>query len=147
MRRRWQWPIYLEGCGAVFSSAVNWPLAAVEKGTATRESKPRDPASAWERARRELNGTADPSRSQMPPAFEQARLDELINEIVKVLPEATNFRHLKPEQFVFITIAGADEANAPLRLTLKARKSDIDEAAGGKITPQEFAQRVVRRIG
>jgi hypothetical protein len=35
----------------------------------------------------------------------------------------------------------------PVRLTLKARKADIDQAAKGTLTPEAFRQRVARRIG
>ena len=140
-------PIYVEWCGAIFSASVNFPLAPAGKGSATREARPRDQASAWERARRELKGENSPVQGQPPPAFEQAKVDELIDAIVKVLPEATNFRHLKPDEFVFVTVAGVDEDAQPVRLTLKAKKVDIDAAAGGKITAEEFAKRVARRIG
>jgi hypothetical protein len=46
-----------------------------------------------------------------------------------------------------VTISGADDTGNPKRLTLKAKKSDIDDASTGKIKPDEFAKRVAHRIG
>jgi hypothetical protein len=48
---------------------------------------------------------------------------------------------------VFVTVSGFDETGLPVRMTLKARKADIDQAAGGKIDADDFKQRVARRIG
>jgi len=46
-----------------------------------------------------------------------------------------------------VTIAGYVDAGAQLRLTLKAMTSDIDRAANGGLTPDDFKARVARRTG
>jgi hypothetical protein len=143
-------PQYVEGAGAVFSLAVGFPLAPVGAADAKAGDKPRDPASKWEQAKRELGAMGQPKRKGAPPeplVFEQAKLDQLQGALVKLLPEASNFRHLKENESVFITVTGIDEGGAPVRLTMRAGKADIDAAAAGKVTPGEFAQRVARRIG
>lgn len=149
-------PMYLEGCGAVFSSTVNLPLAAADKGTAKPNERPAGSASAWDRAKSAIAASsrnADGSqvvsgRAMFPPIkFDQGKVDELVSAILKVLPEAKNIRHLKDDEFVMVTIAGFDEAGVPVRLTLKVKKSDIDGAASGKLAPPDFKARVALRIG
>ncbi len=149
-------PMYVEGGGAVFSAAVDFPLADADGGTTSqREAKPREPDSKWVRAKREvisrgLIATGTPGVELdfvQPPAFEQAKLDALRAAVIRLLPEAANFRHLANNESVFVTIVGTNDAGAPLRMTLKASKADIDAAAAGTIKPEEFAQRVAQRIG
>src|SRR6185436_6595187 len=79
--------------------------------------------------------------------FDQDKLDSLIDGILKILPEANHIRSLKADESVIVTIAGSDDAGNATRLTFKAKKSDIDDTAGGKITRDEFKQRVTKRIG
>ena len=82
-----------------------------------------------------------------PRKFSQALVDELIDSALSVLPEAKNVRHLGTDEAVFVTIAGVDAAGEPARLTLKAKKADIDKAASGELTPEQFKERVAKRIG
>jgi len=142
-------PTYIEGTGAVFSASVNWPLAASPNGAPRAAGKQRDRISAWETARRELKGAPkDPNMVDVDvPAFEEERLNRLVSSIVKVLPEAKNFRHLKENESVFVTVSGADESGSPRRLTLKASKADIDAAAGGTIDAEALRQRVAVNVG
>lgn len=146
-------PMYVEGAGAVFHADVNWPLAPAGGAGGTKDDRPRDAASKWDRAKRELSGrrlrvNVDGKTLTSPPlVFEQARLDVLREALLAVLPEATNIRHLAEDENVFITIQGSDDGGTPVRMTLKASKADIDAAAAGKITAEEFAQRVAQRIG
>jgi hypothetical protein len=79
--------------------------------------------------------------------FDQGKLDALVDALIKALPEANNIRHLKGGESVFVTITGIDEGGQPVRLTLKAAKADIDAVAEGKLTVEEFAKRITRRIG
>ena len=143
-------PMYVEGAGAVFSATVNWPLAAA--GAGKKDDRPRDPESKWEVAKREIAGSNLPRRGKPgdviePPVFDQARLDTLRNNLLTVLPEATNIRHLKPNESVIVTVQGVDEAGHSVRMTLKATKADVDAAAAGKLSSADFAQRVAQRIG
>jgi hypothetical protein len=147
-------PTYIEGLGAVFNYRVSVPLAAGEGGgsAGTRPAPP----SAWETAKRELtvrrggewHGFTPNKKAtiEMPP-FDPAKLDQLTSAVIKTLTEAKNMRHLKENDVVIVTLSGTDDSGKPLRMTLKARKSDIDQAAGGAMTPEAFAERVARRIG
>jgi len=90
-----------------------------------------------------VDGDEGPS----PLVFDQGRLDELRTNLARVMVEAANIRQLKENESVFITIAGIDDGGAPVRMTLKASKADIDAAAAGKLNPDEFAKRIVQRIG
>jgi hypothetical protein len=148
-------PTYIEGAGVVFTTSASFPLVPDENAT-TRPDRTRQQPSAWNRAKRELNGDgrsgvtwfgADAAADFTPPVeFEQAKVDALVEAVVKALPEATNFRHLKDGEHVFVTVVGYGESGVPARLTLKAKKADIDAASRGTITPEEFKSRVVSRV-
>jgi hypothetical protein len=138
----------------VLSTSVAWPLAPGDdaRGGGNKDGeRPRDRASAWERAKRELKSHGRPNGPDgeplPPPEFDQARLDALVDSITRMLPEASNFRHLKDGESVFVTIAGSDENGSPVRMTLKAKKSDIEEASHGRLAPEAFKTRVARRVG
>jgi hypothetical protein len=140
-------PTYIEDCGVLFTFGVNFPLASAANATG-KPAQPPEPESAWDRAKREIDnrGPARPDPSA-PLSFDQAKVDSLLNSIVSILPQAANFRHLNDGEFLFVTIASTDTARAPIRLTLKAKKSDINDAFHGTITPDEFKKRVAWHIG
>jgi hypothetical protein len=159
-------PMYVQGAGVVLSAAVNWPLAAApaEEG---KGAQPRKADSPWERAKQEISGDTGgdvPGEAvvvdggvgfryvakrdgESQPVFDQKKLDHLLDDILTVLPQASNFRHLKASESVIITVVGTDDAARPVRLTVKAKKSDIDDAAAKKVDAATFKQRVTQRIG
>jgi hypothetical protein len=146
-------PMYIEGCGAVFSASVTLPLATGDDQKAGGDEHPKPTSSAWDRAKGEIgfhagqaNGSVQFFFAPESVPFDQSKLDNLINCIVKVLPEAAHIGGLKDDEAVIVTITGTDDAGIPKRLTLKARKSDIDAAASGKIKPDDFAQRVAHSV-
>jgi hypothetical protein len=151
-------PTYVEGAGVVLTTGAGFPLAPDPSAT-TRPDRPRQQPSAWDRAKRELSGGGKRQGIEWfaeggelavedEPAvpFEQSKLDALVDAIVKVLPEASNFRHLKEGEHVFVSVVGYGETGLPARLTLKAKKADIDAASRGTITPEEFKSRVALRV-
>jgi hypothetical protein len=162
-------PTYVEGAGVVLTTSAGFPLAPDANAT-TRPDRPHQPPSAWDRAKREINGGgggggdgrgrgSDLDRARWlvdggelgvdedwHVQFDQALVDALVDSIVKVLPEATNFRHLKDGEFVFVSVVGYGESGLPARLTLKAKKADIDAASRGAITPDDFKKRVTSRV-
>jgi len=149
-------PMYIEGCGALFSCTLNvMPLAGSDASTVASGADASE-ASAWERAKNEI--AAGRTRSDGPTAgssratsaatkFDQAKLDELVDSILKTLPQAKNMRHLGAEEFVIVTMAGFSEAGSFTRLTLKASKSDIDGVASGRLKPEEFRARIASNFG
>lgn len=182
-------PMYLEEYGAVFSYAVNFPLATAKKTEAKKPANEASPDSAWERAKREVEGSRNgPELAGGPPtpasdaeyrraaesfqqrygiamsggnpygaaagftfapptAFDQAKVDALVNGVLSALPEAKNMRHLKESEALVVTISGRDDMGVPMRLTFKAKKADIDQAGTGTLTPEEFKTRVARNLG
>ena len=143
-------PMYIEGLGCVFTCRAGIPLAEGKSGATTKGTLQVQP-SAWDRARREISGQgrleyAELKLKQPQLNFDHAALDRLIESILKTLPEATNMRHLAAEQYVIVTVVGADEDGTPMRLTMKAQKNDIDGAAKGTLTADDFAKRVLHRI-
>jgi hypothetical protein len=53
---------------------------------------------------------------------------------------------LKDGEHVFVTVVGYGETGLPARLTVKAKKADIDAASRGAITPEAFKSRVASRV-
>jgi hypothetical protein len=145
-------PMYIEGAGAVIAARINSPLQAAKEAGDNKEEKVGTGSSAWQQAKAELdagNSRVDgrllyKKGSGPTPAV---KAEDLIDAIVKILPEATNMRTLKPDENVIVTISGVNDTGVAVRLTLKVKKSDIDDAASGKITAEEFKQRVAHRIG
>lgn len=150
-------PMYIENCGAVFGFSVNATLAAAGKEPQASAESPGDAQSAWEWAKRELKnddaGTLPPGfpggamPRMQPKPFKKNVVEGIVDAALKVLPEAANLRHLASDDAVIVTIAGVDAAGTPVRLTLKAKKSDLDQAASGELSPKELKARVARRVG
>lgn len=184
-------PIYVEDFGAIFSYRVGFPLAAGAQAATRKTEKPT--GSAWERAKKEIEGpqngpgaAAQPgfapeqraaferryglqppssrsvadmygqrygiAPSAPPPGaaaveFDPAKVDALVAAVLAVLPEAKNIRQFKESEYVIVTIAGPSDSGPPVRLTFKVKKADIDAAASGKLTPEEFKKRVARNLG
>ncbi len=104
--------MYVEGLGPLFMIKVNFPLLPPPKV----EPKP-EPAAAsseWERARKEVVGTAgdedNPWRNLTTggPQFNPEQVDALKNALLTVLKEAANIRQLKPTDFVGLSVFGTD---------------------------------------
>ncbi len=154
-------PMYLDGCGAVFSYDTDIALAASGKKTEPKQEK--KTTSAWDNAKRQVTSSSysndnvqvwvHSSQSgfsnldKQPREFDAAKLDELSEAVIGMLVEARNIRHLKTGESVIVTISGSNDAGEPARFTFKARKEDIDLFAGGKINLEEFKKKVARKVG
>ena len=156
--------LYLDNYGALFFLKVNFPLTA----PAERHQEEKSPGdSAWEEARQELYGQRGQGNvaGELGEEFVQERVDKLKETLFETLKNATNIRGLKSEDYVTICVSGgggsgrvrkikgnppaADGGNfvlaaqpgVPARrsvLTLRARKSEIDEFAKGKLSLEQF---------
>lgn len=80
--------------------------------------------------------------AEMPAPFSEERVALLRKGIVAALLEAKHFRHLKPEEFVTVTVSGENDVGQAVRWTLRAQKADIDAAGAGSITVEQFAGKV-----
>jgi hypothetical protein len=158
-------PMYLEGIGPLFMIKVNFalmrPPKTEEKAGHTPESD-----SEWTEAQRDVFGPEDaaPEESSVrDSSYTDEPVELLKKELVGSLKNAANIRGLKPEEFVNIAVFGHA---APARmkstrlatggssagyemdiskgsvLTLRARKSDIDAFAAGKLEPEAFKAKV-----
>jgi hypothetical protein len=94
-----------------------------------------------------VTGLGHPVPQSGSQAFDASRLEELVDEVIRDLGEAKNIRHLPKGECITVTISGTDDAGAPIRLTLKAKKEDIDDLASGKLDQEAFKKKVLRTVG
>jgi hypothetical protein len=144
---RWVEASYIEGFGAVFNLKVRFPLvsaAAPDKDTPSSQLD-----SEWEQARRALaGGTQDDPRRQNP--YEKARrfnpnlVETLKKRVVELLRNASNLRHVQPEEWVAVTFSGPPNDLANRRKAFggpgqAGLQEEAPDAAykGGQVKPKE----------
>jgi hypothetical protein len=147
---RWVEASYIEGFGAVFNLKVRFPLvsaAAPDKDTQSNQAD-----SEWEQARRALAGGApDDPRRHNP--YEKARrfnpnlLETLKKRVVELLRNASNLRHVQPEEWVAVTFSGPPNSLAHRRKAfggsgLASPDEESPDAAykGGQGKPKEDSE-------
>jgi hypothetical protein len=105
---------YIEGFGALFNLRVGVPI--VEPPHSEAKSEPPKEPSEWEKARSALYGGGQQLFVQQrwaEIAASQAqhynpRLVEILRkEVIESLRSASNLRHLKPDEWIVVTITGA----------------------------------------
>jgi len=121
---RWVEASYIEGFGAVFNLKVRFPLVAPKSPVRTVEETPR--VSEWDRARSSLVGTAEPAledyyktrmglvaaqdwrvtSTDREQPFDPALIETLRTRVLELLRNASNLRHVAPEEFVVVTFSG-----------------------------------------
>jgi hypothetical protein len=110
--------IYLEGYGALFLLNVKFPLVAPPKKQA-EEKKPGElPDSEWEQTKDELFGDVKVRRRHGPftepfpgpdgvkAEYRPGRVDELKKNILEALKNASNIRHVKPDESITVAVTG-----------------------------------------
>jgi hypothetical protein len=157
--------IYIGGYGAVFSLHVDFPLVpppATAEPNKTADKTDR----VWAAAQQELVNPqagirlrpgAPPARPYLPEAVENLR-----STLLAVLRHASNIRDLEPESWLTILVQGPssvadqswDSSDDPAAnligtrpagrtlLTLRAKKTNIDQLAKGSLEQTEFQKRV-----
>jgi len=156
--------LYLEGYGALFVLSVDFPLLPPLAGNAQKEKTETD--STWEAARQELYGTRaeEGVGAGSYEAYDEEKVSKLKTTLLESVKDATNIRGLKPEDVVTICVAGGpavgkiwhkvstagsggggvsfrSPATRQSILTLRAKKSDIDAFAKGKLGLDDFQKR------
>jgi hypothetical protein len=159
--------MYLENYGAVFLLNVNFPLIAPPEKH-VEEKPPGD--SAWDEAWQEVYGQRSQGMGEAAEDYNQDKVDKLKDILMETLKNATNIRGLASDEFVTIWVCGgnssghsrvramknnppgtlggnimvADKLSAGRRtvLTLRAKKSEIDSYAKGKLSPEDFRKHV-----
>jgi hypothetical protein len=156
-------PMYIEGLGPLFMIKVSFALLPPPKAEhKAKEPPPGD--TEWDTARNEVFPTPEigwtddtPPRSS---SYNDEQVEMLKKELVGALKNATNIRGLKPDEFVNIAVfghaprskgnyykggdttfleSGVDKGSV---MTLRARKTDIDAFASGKIDADDFRAKV-----
>jgi hypothetical protein len=165
--------LYLEGYGALFLMNAKFPLLAppVKKEEAKAEES-RD--SDWDDARRELFGPGDGDffvkvRKDFQPGeeFDADKVNSLRDALLESLKNGGNIRHLKPEEFITVTVIGPGSGAAIVRrqartpgsafnsfnwdkdvfktvgrgdtvMTIRVKKADADAFAKNKLNLEEF---------
>ena len=116
-------PLYVEGFGAVFMIKVSFPLLPPSKND-DEHAKRND--TDWERAKQEVYGRAVVGGSTEPGGeYDEDQVNELKKELLHALKNATNIRHLKPEEFVSVTVFGSPNT-PPITKTTRRKKAKVD---------------------
>ncbi|HTD66803.1 MAG TPA: hypothetical protein VK846_09780, partial [Candidatus Limnocylindria bacterium] len=169
---------YLDGYGAMFVLNVKYPLLAPPRKD--EQSHTNETNTEWERAKEEVYGRRtvfeDVKAGAAPgEEFDEQRVEDLKNEIIKDLGNAKNIRNLKSDDFVTVVVLGSGprsmgvvrretrsangrrvatadaglaggEAGTQTTLTLRAKKSDIDAFSKGKLDAEEFRKKVAAQV-
>src|SRR5262249_3003063 len=115
-------PLYLEGFGAVFMIKVNFPLLPPSKNE-DEHAKRND--TDWQRAKDEVYGRAVAGSNEPGGEYDEDQVNELKKELLHALKNATNIRHLKPEEYVSVTVFGSPNT-PPLTKLKKGKKAKAD---------------------
>ena len=135
---------YIEGFGVVFNVKVNFPLMASTEKEAPKKA---EGSSDWERARQALAGGGAPNApawagnpfEQQGQPYDAHQIEALKSRIIEVLRNASNLRHVLPEESVVVVLngrpSGVDRAGAS--------SSSAQETGEG---PEEQAAEAQRRV-
>ena len=133
--------IYLDGYGALFLMNVKFPLVAPPQ---KKEETKEEPAtnSTWDEAKRELYGHQDTdffpktwqAFSQRAEEYDADKVEKLKDAVVEALKNASNIRHLKPDEFVTVTISGPSNVSG-VRSVRSSRlgSTGAGSSAGGSV--------------
>jgi len=104
--------IYLQGYGALFLMEWNFPLSPSPKEPETKAEKAEEPAdTVWESARQEM---FSPQESRGGPEFrpgqeyDAEKVEQLKRDLVRTLKHAANIRNLKADEWIILSVTGAD---------------------------------------
>jgi hypothetical protein len=140
---RWVEASYIEGFGAVLNLKVRFPL--MPPAAAGKDAQPSQQDSEWEQARRALaGGAATDARRQNP--YERARrfspnlVETLKKRVIELLRNASNLRHVQPDEWVAVTFAGPPSVVAqPTGGIVGSGSGGIVAAGSASIEPQPDA--------
>jgi hypothetical protein len=101
--------LYIQDYGAIFFAEVHFPISAAPQAQDQSEQgkEPVDPV--WQRAKKKV---LSPKASSMGGWSQAQRQDgpqtvqELETELVKTLKHASNIRHLKPDEWIIVSVIG-----------------------------------------
>jgi hypothetical protein len=110
---RWVEASYIEGFGAVFNLKVRFPL--VTAATPDKDTQTAQLNSQWEQARQALAGApAAPHRwsdpSEKTKHYSPQLVETLKKRVLELLKNASNLRHVQPDEWVVVTFTGPPNA-------------------------------------
>jgi len=170
----------LDGYGAVFLLAVDFPLVDAPKAAEKKDAAKADKDAAWEQARRELTGKGGDLSDDLehdddpePAKFDAEKVAGLRKRLAETFRHAANLKSVKAGEQVVVQVVGKalrhTSGNLPPRmdpllarrygldpeatpppaggpstatLTLRAKKSDVDAFAAGRLTAEEFGKKL-----
>lgn len=174
--------LYLDGYGAVFLLAVDFPLVDAPKAAEKKDAAKSDKDAEWEKARRELTGKGGDLSDDLehdddpePAKFDAEKVAGLRKRLAETFRHAANLKSVKAGEQVVVQVTGksarriqSDQAlsmrfdpllarrygldpgvptplnggPATATLTLRAKKSDVDAFAAGRLSAEEFGKKI-----
>lgn len=144
---------YIEGFGALFSLSVRTPIVAPPSAAAKSEYP--DAPSEWDKARAALYG-GDAAADQLEWSeasvlkaehYDAKLVDILKKQVLESLKSAGNLRHVKPDEWIVVTITGSP--NAPDVIVFPAGGAGGIHGGGANntLTGAGFGSRAVQASG
>lgn len=138
-------PLYLEGFGALFMIKVNFPVVPPSR---TDEEKAQRTESEWDKAKQEVYSRRQASwmagNVESGADYDENQVDTLKKELIESLKNASNFRNLKPDEYVSITVFGSPNSGAKVKGTSRRKKSDAGEVLAKEMKDALTKQRAAR---
>ena len=129
---------YIEGFGQLFKVSVRFPVVA-PSGEETSSPRPAR-TSEWEEARRALSGSQAPfggpggtwegNHFSAAEPYDAKLVVTLKQRILESLKNASNLRHLKPDEWIVVTVVGAPSPGPMARRANRAGSSAESGSAG-----------------
>ena len=188
--------IYLQDYGTLFLLEVDFPFSPPPE-TTVKEEQPEEADSVWQQARQEIfSQTVEVRLQPSEDKYDAEKVKELKSRLVKALKHTANIRSIKPEEWIILTVHGADQkaggivtyelhtqgVSKPISsnarsgfeggygfgggagggagfggggiigpgqkasqgsvMTIRAKKSDVDDYANGKLSFEQFEEKV-----
>jgi hypothetical protein len=140
---------YIEGFGEVFKVSVRFPVVAPsgEESSAPKAGR----TSEWEEARRAVSGSQAPfggstgtwegGRFAAGEPYDTKLVATLKQRILESLKNASNLRHLKPDEWIVVTVVGAPNPGPMARKSNRAG-ADGESGSAGASEDDAFAYRL-----
>jgi len=135
--------IYIEGHGAIFLFGVKYPLVGPKNGDAEEQAK--GSSTEWAIAQEELNLTHDDADINFqykrvlrgkPEPYDESKVEGLKTALLASLKNASNIRHMAPEEFITVVVQGGDAVgSASSNRVKKEKEKDKDKEGRGNNEP------------
>jgi hypothetical protein len=161
--------LYLDGYGALFFVAVDYPLVPTEAQEPAAPKTDESTDTVWSATIREMTGqpgAPQPSEDKVP-AYDPQKVENLQKAAIKTLVHASNIRMRRPQDMVTLVLGALDDgrtrysrrgrgasagryvpaaaarAGQPAAfLVLRVAKADVDAFAKGQLTLAQFTEKV-----